>query len=82
MRDRDISLRMREMLTRDKVNVREGFLASLKGDLARVAASYFFSPTPIGVSVDRQADGSYAVNVSFAASDIRRFDTTLDIKGE
>ena len=72
---------MREMLTQDKLCIREGFVTAMKGDLNRLLDGYFALSSPISVAIDREQDGAaYTVNISFAASDIRQFDTTLDVK--
>ncbi len=80
--DRDISRRMREMLTQDKVGVRDGFYAALRGDLGHLLASYFEISSPIRAEISQQTDGGFCVNISFSASEIRQFDTTLDIRRE
>ncbi len=79
--DRDISSRMREMLVQDKIFIREGFLTAMKSDLGKLLDGYFELASPIGVAIDRECDGAaYTVRVTFAASNLRSFDTTLDIK--
>ena len=79
--DRDISKRMRDMLTRDSIPIREGFVTAMKSDLEKLLPAYFELSSPISVCIDRAQDGDgYSVCVTFSASDINRFDTTLDIK--
>ena len=39
--DRNISVRLREMLTHDKINIREGFSTALNNDLNRLLGDYF-----------------------------------------
>ena len=79
-RTRDISRRMREMLLKDTVDVKEGFLTAMRGDVAKLAAGYFALTGEPKIAIDRQTDGGYKVEISFLASDILQFDTTLDIK--
>ena len=43
--------RMREMLTRDKMGVHEGFMSAFANDLARVIGDYFDPLAPPAVSV-------------------------------
>ena len=79
--DREISKRMREMLTQDKIVIKDGFISAMKGDLGKVLDAYFALASPIGVSIERGENGEiFDVAITFAASDIRRFDTTMDIK--
>lgn len=78
--NKDISLRMREMLTRDDVPIRDGFVAAMKSDLEKLLSAYFEPASSVSVAIDRDREGGYAVTVSFSASAIKRFDTTMDIK--
>lgn len=78
--DIDVSKRMREMLTQDKLCVQEGFVAAMKGDVTRLFDAYFVLASPVQISIDQVAGGAYEVSARFTASDIRRFDTTLDVK--
>ncbi len=79
--DREISKRMREMLTQDKIVIKDGFISAMKGDLGKVLDAYFALASPIGVSIERDENGDiFDVAITFTASDIRRFDTTMDIK--
>lgn len=79
--DRDISRRMREMLTGDKLFVSEGFMTAVKSELTRLLENYFCMSSPINVSIEREQDGAaFEVRVSFAATQLKKFDTTLDIK--
>ncbi len=79
--DREISKRMREMLTQDKIEIKDGFISAMKGDLGKVLDAYFALASPIGVSIERGENGEiFDVAITFVASDIRRFDTTMDIK--
>ena len=45
-RSRDIAKRMREMLTQDKVGIKEGFSVALTGDLNRLLGDYFELTAP------------------------------------
>ena len=79
--DREISKRMREMLTQDKTVIKDGFISAMKGDLGKLLDSYFALSSPVGVSIERgENDAGFNVAITFAASDIRRFDTTMDLK--
>ena len=78
--DRDISLRLREMLTHDKVNIKEGFSTALNNDLNRLLCDYFDLKEPISISVTLRENGEYDIKIGACASRIKQFETTLDIK--
>lgn len=78
--DRNISLRLREMLTHDKVNIKEGFSTALNNDLNRLLCDYFDLKEPVSVTVTLLENGEYDLHISACASRIKQFETTLDIK--
>lgn len=78
--DREISRRVREMLTQDKVEIGDGFISAMKGDLGKLLDAYFVLASPVDVCIERGDGAELEVSVTFSASDIRRFDTTMDIK--
>ena len=78
--DRNISLRLREMLTHDEVNIKEGFSTALNNDLNRLLGDYFDLKEPISVLATLLENGEYDVKISACASRIKQFETTLDIK--
>ncbi|MDE7373417.1 MAG: hypothetical protein K2N18_05075 [Clostridia bacterium] len=78
--DRNISLRLREMLTHDKVNIKEGFSTALNNDLNRLLCDYFDLKSPVSISVTLLENGEYDLKISACASRIKQFETTLDIK--
>ena len=78
--DRNISLRLREMLTHDKVNIKEGFSTALNNDLNRLLCDYFDLNEPVSVVVTLLENGEYDVRINACASRIKQFETTLDIK--
>ncbi len=78
--DRNISVRLREMLTHDKVNIREGFSTALNNDLNRLLGDYFELTEPVNVLVTLMEDGAYDLKIHAGASRIKQFETTLDIK--
>lgn len=79
-RDREIASRMREMLTRDKVGVKEGFSTALSGDLNRLLGDYFELQEPVDIDIAFCENGEYKISVSACATRIKQFDTTLDVK--
>ena len=78
--DRSIAERMREMLTRDKVCVKEGFLTALNNDLNRILCDYFELQSPAEINISLKESGEYEVNINACASRIKQFETTLDVK--
>ena len=77
---RDIAKRMREMLTMDKVGIKEGFSTALTNDLNRLLGDYFELISPVNVDIVQGDGGSYKIQIDSLASRIKQFDTTLDIK--
>jgi len=79
-RARDIARRMREMLTQDKVGIKEGFSVALTGDLNRLLGDYFELTAPTDVDITQSEDGAYLVKICAEACRIKQFDTTLGVK--
>ncbi|MDE5601309.1 MAG: hypothetical protein K2J16_02305 [Clostridia bacterium] len=77
---RDIARRMREMLTMDKVGIKEGFSTALTNDLNRLLGDYFELTSPVNVDVVQDDGGAYKIRIDALANRIKQFDTTLDIK--
>lgn len=77
---RDISKRMRDILTHDKVGIKDGFASAMTKDVQKVLGDYFELDSPVRVEVVQGADGRYAVTVSCTAYCIKQFDTTYDVK--
>lgn len=75
---RDISQRMQNMLTRDKLNVQPGFLAALTSDINRVLKDYFSLDAPAFVEVNGVENGRYTVIITAGASKILTFSTTVE----
>lgn len=78
--DREISKRMRDILTKDKVNIKEGFFTALSKDVERLCKDYFQTEGKINIEIEQGDDGKYEVKISFLASKIKQFETTYDIK--
>lgn len=78
--DRNISLRLREMLTHDKVNIKEGFSTALNNDLNRLLCDYFDLSEPISLNISLKENGEYDLSLRASISRIKQFETTLDIK--
>lgn len=70
------SARIREMLTKDKLGVSDGFMAAFKADEKHLVDDYF-DVDDLSVKVERREDGKYLVTVLAVASKIKLFDTTL-----
>lgn len=78
--DRQIAKRMREMLTHDKVGVKDGFYSLLKGDINRVLRDYFDLQDDAKIDIEQGDGGNYILSISANASRIKQFDTTADLK--
>jgi len=78
--ERDIAKRMREMLTQDKLGIKEGFSSALMNDLNKLLNDYFELDAPVEVEVELKENGKYAVNISAVADRVKQFETTFDIK--
>ena len=78
--DRNISVRLREMLTHDKINIREGFSTALNNDLTRLFGDQFELIELVNVVVTLMEDGAYDLKIHARASRIKQFEPTLDIK--
>ena len=79
-RDRDIAQRMRDMLTHDKVGIKEGFRAAFSGDINKALGDYFDVLDCADIDVVLLEDGNYKITIEAKASRIKQFDTTLDVK--
>lgn len=71
--------RLRAMLVRDKMGVKDGFLSALSGDVKRVLGDYFDLSADPAVAVTCNDDGEYEVTVLARASSVRGFRTTGDL---
>jgi len=78
--DRNIALRMREMLTHDKVGIKEGFSTALNSDINRILGDYFDLEAPVDINITLTESGSYSVEIRGSASRIKQFESTLDVK--
>lgn len=71
--------RMKEMLTKDKMGVHEGFMSALNGDIARTLSDYFELAAPPVVGVITDDDGNFEISVGAQACRIKPFATTCDL---
>lgn len=78
--DRQIAKRMREMLTHDKVGVKDGFYSLLRGDVNRILRDYFDLQNDAKIDIEQGDSGDYIVSISATATRIKQFDTTADLK--
>ncbi|MEG1529867.1 MAG: hypothetical protein RR405_05870, partial [Clostridia bacterium] len=76
---KEIEDRLRGILTRDKVGVKNGFMVALNGDLNRLLGDYFELSVCGDVKVEQNGDGEYEVEFCAKASRIKSFDTTADL---
>lgn len=73
---KQISERLKLMLTRDKMGVGEGFLAALTSDLNRLLGDYFTLDGDIRIDVQLGDDGRYSVDISAEATNVKKFEST------
>ncbi len=78
--ERDIAKRMREMLTQDKLGIKEGFSSALMNDVNKLLGDYFELDAPVEVEVELKENGKYALNITAVADRVKQFETTFDIK--
>ncbi len=78
--ERQVSYRLREMLTQDKVGIKDGFRSLLTRDIERVLKDYFVLKGALNISIKQDENGDYAIEIRQKASGIKQFDTTLDLK--
>lgn len=76
---KDVANRMREMLTKDKIGIKEGFSTALENDVNNVLCDYFALDSKAKITVEQQENGAYFVKIEASASRIKQFQTTLDI---
>lgn len=77
---KDMASRMRQMLTQDRVGIREGFFVALNSDVKCMLSSYFQLEGSPSISIEQRDDGLYSVAIEASASRIKQFESTLDIK--
>lgn len=78
--DRQIAKRMREMLTQDKVGVKDGFATLLANDVNRLLKDYFDLKEDVKVNISQMENGMYGIEIDGIAARIKQFDTTADLK--
>ncbi len=78
--ERQVSYRLREMLTEDKVGIKDGFRSLLTRDIVRVLKDYFDLKGLISISIKQDENGDYVIEIKQKASGIKQFETTLDLK--
>lgn len=76
----EITERLRVMLTRDKLGVKEGFMTALNNDLNRLLKDYFDLKENCGLIIEQDAEGEYVLNFSARATRIKSFESTADLK--
>lgn len=72
--------RLRGMLTRDKIGVKEGFMTALNNDLNRLLGDYFELEEECGLNIEQDTGGNYLLTLGARASKIKSFESTVDLK--
>ncbi len=76
---KQIASRMRDMLTRDKVGIKEGFSTALENDLNNVLGDYFSLDGRAKIDVAQNEGGVYKITIEANATRVKQFQTTLDM---
>lgn len=76
---KQIASRMRDMLTRDKVGIKEGFSTALENDLNNVLGDYFSLDGRAKIDVAQNERGVYKITIEAKATRVKQFQTTLDM---
>ena len=76
---KEIANRMREMLTWDKVGIKEGFATALSNDVNNLLCDYFSLDGDAKISVAQAENGTYKIEIEAFATRIKKFETTMDM---
>lgn len=76
---REIATRMRQMLTQDKVGIKQGFSTALENDVNNVLRDYFALDGRAKIKVEQNEKGEYKIAIEAVATRIKQFETTLDM---
>lgn len=76
---KEIANRMRDMLTWDKVGIKEGFSTALANDVNNLLCDYFSLDGNAKISVVQTENGTYSVSIEARATRIKKFETTMDM---
>lgn len=76
---REIATRMRQMLTQDKVGIKQGFSTALENDVNNVLRDYFALDGRAKIKVEQSEKGEYRIAIEAVATRIKQFETTLDM---
>ena len=76
---KQIASRMRDMLTRDRVGIKEGFSTALENDLNNVLGDYFSLDGRAKIDVEQNERGVYKITIEANATRVKQFQTTLDM---
>ncbi len=78
--NKEIANRMRQMLTNDKIGIKEGFSTALENDVNNVLRDYFALDKVAKVKVEQDENGRYKITVEATATKVKQFQTTLDLQ--
>lgn len=76
----EMAKRMRDMLTQDKVGIKDGFAAAMENDVNDVLGDYFDLKDRAKIKIGQNENGEYTICIEAVAIRIKHFDTTLDVK--
>ena len=75
--DAQVTERLRDMLTKDKLGLSDGFLTSFKADFWGLVCDYFEVEGKPSVLVKEREDGKIELTISATATKLKTFDTTM-----
>lgn len=76
---KQIASRMRDMLTQDKVGVKQGFSTALENDVNNMLRDYFALDGRAKIKVEQSEKGEYKIAIEAVATRVKQFQTTLDM---
>ena len=76
---KELASGMREMLTWDKVGIKEGFATALSNDVNNLLCDYFSLDGDAKISVAQAENGTYKIEIEALATRIKKFETTMDM---
>lgn len=76
---KEMENRLKNMLTRDKMGVGQGFLTALSGDLNRLLGDYFSLDGEVKTEINPLDDGTYEIKIVGSANKIKAFSSTSEL---
>lgn len=78
--DKEMVKRLRNMLTRDKTGIKEGFSIALNKELNHMLSDYFELEGECELQIEPNENGGYNLSLQTSARRIKQFETTADVR--